>query len=76
MYASSGTGTVSLTTYTNNSTYTDDWNIAKIGYMSEAATLEGKQGGGWYWDRFLVYSNISSSLSTQKSYYKKINDGG
>ena len=49
MYASSGTGTVSLTTYSNNSTYNDECNIAKIGYMSETATLEGQQTGSWCW---------------------------
>ena len=49
MYASSGTGTVSLTTYSNNSTYNDEWNIAKIGYMSETATLEGQQEPAWCW---------------------------
>ena len=49
MYVSSGTGTVSLTTYSNNSTYNDEWKIAKIGYMSETATLEGQETGSWWW---------------------------
>ena len=46
--AGNNEGTIKFVTYTVVP-YNDEWTIAKIGYMSETATLEGQQTGSWCW---------------------------
>ncbi len=49
MFAISGSGSVVLSTYTSEAPYNDEWNLAKIGYMSETATWEAQQNTNWCW---------------------------
>ena len=47
-----------------STSYNDEWALAKIGYMSETATLEGQQESLWCW--------VTASRMFAKHYYPSV----
>ena len=58
---------ISQKKYTDNATFDDEWVLAKIGYVSETATLEGQQTDSWCW--------VTAARMFANHYYKLHHEG-